>query len=182
MFHGDDYYGNDWSIGLTPPINDYKLDEMKKMASVNWSSWNTLTADAELIRYSNQDAKFCHEIFKAATDKIEERSPVLTNALHAQKIKDAQAAVEKATKKLEELLKPKRFYSQPAPGTMIKFIKRYYGGGTSYNYVALRVGSVWVLTGTGATAQKSYEWDELVKFIGNSRAWYLTVREEIPNT
>lgn len=90
-----------------------------------------------------------------------------------------KAELNKIQSKIDKL-EYGRLGKEPSNGTVFKIEKRFEAGGKGYQYAAIRASGLWYLTGTGATSNRYYTWEELKTFIGKySRVWAMTVREEL---
>lgn len=123
----------------------------------------------------HSDMCTCYDQNKTPEEDIVAKTP-------EEQIAELKSAIEQANNAIVQLKKKIRFGVEPSGGSIIKFEKRYNGSlSTKYTYAALREGQTWYLTGTGSSGTKSYTWDELKKFIGDGKAWNMTVKEQIPD-
>lgn len=94
-------------------------------------------------------------------------------------LRDAQEALAKAEADEAKKAKNTRFGTvAPPSGSVIKFRKTYDPGGKQYQFAALNYQGSWFLTQSNGFTNSPMTWDELTDFIGDGRAWLMTLRSE----
>lgn len=79
----------------------------------------------------------------------------------SRELERAEAAVKKARERLDLVT---NLPEEPADRSVIKFALSFIDFGRPYEYVGIRIGSCWYITGEDHHKVK-YNWVELVKFI-----------------
>lgn len=96
-------------------------------------------------------------------------------------IAELKASITDAEKAIKDLQKKVRFGVQPSGGSIIKFEKVFDRGGNKYTYAAIREGVFWYLSGGSYPSKRNYTWEDLKAFIGDGKAWIMTVKEQVPD-
>lgn len=83
----------------------------------------------------------------------------------SKELERAEAAVKRARERLDRI---QSLPEEPPSGSVIRFALAFNAYGSSYQYVAIRIGEYWYVTGQDHH-KVSYNWVELVTFIRSAK-------------